>query len=161
MGFACLNWPHLHRAYVVTVPFILILAVFRNHEYFTVVTSNCFRFSMISTYISVFTQQYPIISECRPPKYVPNSYLLSSSIPSNKRNLRQAKAKWPWQCRSTFPRDCNEKNDTNVFVRSDSHSDFFCKKCIKYTVIIRFLAFKWGIVNFCILSESRDMVKNI
>ena len=27
MVFACLNWPHLHRAYVVTVPFILILAV--------------------------------------------------------------------------------------------------------------------------------------
>ena len=27
MGFARLNWPHLHRAYAMTVPFILILAV--------------------------------------------------------------------------------------------------------------------------------------
>ena len=28
MGFARLNRPHLHRAYVMTVPFILILAVY-------------------------------------------------------------------------------------------------------------------------------------
>ena len=28
VGFALSKWPHLHRAYVVTVPFILILAVF-------------------------------------------------------------------------------------------------------------------------------------
>ena len=27
VGFALSKWPHLHRAYVVTVPFILILAV--------------------------------------------------------------------------------------------------------------------------------------
>ena len=31
VGYACLNWPHLHRAYVVTVPFILILVVQRRH----------------------------------------------------------------------------------------------------------------------------------
>ena len=43
--------------------------------------------------------------------------------------------------KETIHRDCNEKNDTNVFVRSDSHGDFF-KKCIKYTVIIRFSTFK-------------------
>ena len=28
VGFALSKWPHLHRAYVVTVPFILILAVY-------------------------------------------------------------------------------------------------------------------------------------
>ena len=28
MGFALSKWPHLHRAYLVSVPFILILAVY-------------------------------------------------------------------------------------------------------------------------------------
>ena len=28
IGFALLKWPHLHRVYLVTVPFILILAVY-------------------------------------------------------------------------------------------------------------------------------------
>ena len=35
VGFALSKWPHLHRAYVVTVPFILILAVhFIEFSYF-------------------------------------------------------------------------------------------------------------------------------
>ena len=33
MGFALSKWPHLHRAYVVTVPFILILAVSEKYAF--------------------------------------------------------------------------------------------------------------------------------
>ena len=33
VGFALSKWPHLHRAYVVTVPFILILAVYVLREF--------------------------------------------------------------------------------------------------------------------------------
>ena len=50
---------------------------------------------------------------------------------------------------------------TSVLKDRDCHEIFGKMHKIRTTVIIRFLAFTRYTVHFCIISESRDMVKNI